>query len=86
MWIRLERAADFARPPGWISRLYPISSNYAADDKVGISADESDLISRSGGISPMEKLIFKRDRLSLRSFAVLLEIFGSESGSYTLRK
>ncbi|KAG8688333.1 hypothetical protein FRC08_011490 [Ceratobasidium sp. 394] len=86
MWIRLERAADFTRPSSWISRLYPVSSNYAADDKVRISADESDLISRSGGISPKEKLIFKRDKLSLRSFAVLLEIFTTEAGSYTLRK
>ncbi|KAG8743441.1 hypothetical protein FRC10_012020 [Ceratobasidium sp. 414] len=86
MWIRLERAADFAHPSSWMSRLCPISSNYAADDKVRISADESDLMSRSGGISPMEKLIFKGDKLSLRSFAVLLEIFRSESGAYTLRK
>ncbi|KAG9105171.1 hypothetical protein FRC07_009545, partial [Ceratobasidium sp. 392] len=86
MWIRLERAADFAHPSGWLSRLYPVSSSYAADDKVRISVDESDLISRGSGITPKEKLMFKGDRLSLRSFAVLLEIFGNEAGPYTLRK
>jgi hypothetical protein len=85
MWIRLEWAADLAHPSSWMSRFYPVSSNFAADDKVKVVVEESDLMS-SGGITPMEKLIFKVSTVSLKSLVILLEVFSTEAGGYSLRK
>ena len=85
MWIRLERAADLSQPISWLSRMYPVSSTFKADDKAKIAFDETDLLS-PGGITPMEKMMFKADKVSLKSFAVLLDVFANEAGSYSLRK
>lgn len=85
MWIRLERAADLSQPISWLSRMYPVSSTFKADDKAKIALDETDLLS-PGGITPMEKLMFKADKISLKSFAVLLEVFANEASTYSLRK
>lgn len=85
MWIRLERAADLSQPVSWLSRMYPVSSTFKADDKAKIALEETDLLS-PGGITPMEKMMFKADKVSLKSFAVLLEVFANEAGAYSLRK
>ncbi|QRV98212.1 hypothetical protein RhiJN_26231 [Ceratobasidium sp. AG-Ba] len=86
LWIRLERVAGFAHASGWLSRLFPVSSKYQPDDKVKITYEESGLFSQREGVTPKEKLIFNGQKLSLRSFAMLLSIFADESKVYTLRQ